>query len=54
MKNTNPLLVCRIGWMEHYDGPDEIQGGGEYIDKHREGGEMWNFRKQNGLCPAMR
>jgi len=50
MKNTNPLLVCRIGWMKRYDGPDEIQGGGEYIDKHREGGEMWNFRNQNGLC----
>lgn len=50
MKSANPLLVCRIGWMERYEGPDEIRGGGEYIDRHREGGEMWNFQKQNGLC----
>lgn len=44
----NPLLIFRIGWMESYQGIDEIQGGGSYVAEHGEGGEMWNFREEGG------
>ncbi|MCY4245350.1 MAG: DUF3883 domain-containing protein [Gammaproteobacteria bacterium] len=52
MNKTNPLLLFRIGWMDYYAGRDrdEIQGGGSYVEEHRDGGEMWNFEKQDGHC----
>jgi hypothetical protein len=36
--------------MERYDGPDDISGGGSYIDEYGEGGEMWNFLAEAGRC----
>lgn len=44
----NPLLIFRIGWMDTYQGIDEIHGGGSYVAEHGEGGEMWNFREEGG------
>ena len=48
MNKTNPLLLFRIGWMDDYAGRDEIQGGGSYVEEHRVGGEMWNFKEEDG------
>ncbi len=45
-----PLLIFRIGWMDTYQGIDEIHGGGSYVAEHGEGGEMWNFREEGGRC----
>lgn len=47
---ANPLLVFRVGYMESYDGAGEITGGGSYVDKNGNGGEMWNFRAEGGRC----
>jgi len=44
----NTLLIFRIGWMDSYQGIDEIHGGGSYVAEHGEGGEMWNFREEAG------
>ena len=44
----NPLLIFRIGWMDTYQGIDEIHGGGAHVVKYGEGGEMWNFREEGG------
>ncbi len=44
----NPLLIFRIGWMDTYQGVDEIHGGGAHVIEHGEGGEMWNFREEGG------
>src|SRR5208282_5710824 len=42
-----PLLVCNIGWMSRYEGlegkPDEIVGGGQYVNEHGRGHEVCNF-----------
>jgi hypothetical protein len=46
----NPLLIFRVGSMKRYDGPDDISGGGSYIDEYGEGGEMWNFLAEAGRC----
>ena len=43
-----PILFFRVGYMERYDGPGEIKFGGDHIVKNGEGGEMWNFREENG------
>ena len=45
-----PLLVFRVGYMSAYDGADSISGGGDHIEKHGKGGEMWNFRVEGGYC----
>ena len=45
-----PILFFRVGYMKNYDGSDEITGGGAYIGIHNEGGEMWNFREEDGRC----
>lgn len=45
-----PLLVFRVGYMPAYDGAGPITGGGAHIEKHGEGGEMWNFRIEGGRC----
>jgi len=47
---TAPLLVLRIGYMERYDGPDTITGGGAYIEANGVGGEVFNFRPSRGKC----
>ena len=47
---ANPLLVFRIGYMDAYDGPGDIEGGGAWIAEHGEGGEMWNFLPEAGRC----
>jgi len=44
----NPIIIFRIGWMDTYQGIDEIHGGGSYVAEHGEGGEMWNFREEGG------
>ena len=45
-----PILFFRVGYMENYDGPDEIHHGGIHVVNHGEGGEMWNFREEVGRC----
>ena len=46
----NPLIVLRVGYMERYDGPDVIKGGGDYIKKNGVGGEVFNFKPSRGRC----
>jgi hypothetical protein len=46
----NPLIIFRIGYMESYDGPGPIQGGGAYVKEYGEGTEMWNFGAEDGRC----
>ncbi|MCE5989547.1 DUF3883 domain-containing protein [Pseudomonas sp. LM20] len=50
MPIKKPLLMFRVGYMLQYDGIAEIKGGGSHIEKHGEGGEMWNFRPESGRC----
>ena len=45
-----PLLVLRVGYMERYDGPDTITGGGAYIAANGVGGEVFNFKPSRGKC----
>lgn len=45
-----PLLMLRIGYMERYDGPDTITGGGAYIRERGVGGEVFNFKPSRGAC----
>lgn len=47
---TAPLLVLRVGYMERYDGPDTITGGGAYIAANGVGGEVFNFKPSRGRC----
>jgi Domain of unknown function (DUF3883) len=44
------LLVLRVGYMERYDGPDTITGGGAYITANGVGGEVFNFKPSRGKC----
>lgn len=37
------MLFCRIGWMPDYRGERDIQGGGEFVDEHGYGFELYNF-----------
>jgi hypothetical protein len=48
--SKNPLVVLRVGYMESYDGPDEITGGGAYVEKRGVGGEVYNFKPSKGTC----
>ena len=45
-----PLLVLRVGYMERYDGPDTITGGGAQITQLGVGGEVFNFKPSRGKC----
>jgi hypothetical protein len=45
-----PLLVLRVGYMERYDGPDQITGGGGYVTRNGVGGEVYNFKPSRGYC----
>lgn len=47
---TAPLVVLRTGYMERYDGPDTISGGGAYVDENGVGGEVFNFKPSRGKC----
>lgn len=47
---TAPLLVLRVGYMERYDGPATITGGGAYITANGVGGEVFNFKPSRGRC----
>lgn len=47
---TERLLVLRVGYMERYDGPDTITGGGAYIAANGVGGEVFNFKPSRGKC----
>lgn len=38
------IILCRISWMENYNGPDNVQNVS--MDFDGESGEMWNF------CPC--
>ena len=44
------IVFFRIGWMEHYRGPDDehIRGGGRFVDENQWGGEVFNFRPFEG------
>lgn len=46
----NSLVVLRVGYMANYDGPDEISGGGAYVEKRGVGGEVFNFKPSQGIC----
>jgi hypothetical protein len=45
-----PSIVFRVCWMQLYDGlnGDECVGGGQYIEQHDFGGEIFNFRPYKG------
>lgn len=45
------LLFCNTGWMDQYQGlsHDSIQGGGKHVRTHGWGGEMYNFKKIDGM-----
>lgn len=44
----NNFLVCNVGWMDRYDGPAQIIGGGSYVQEHGFGHETYNFKQWNG------
>lgn len=44
-----PIVFFNIGWMDKYDGPGKIQGGGAYVKKHGFGHEILNFKPYNGF-----
>ena len=56
----NKMIFLNIGWMKFYKGlkGDSIKGGGSYIKKHGEGGEMYNFLPIDdyyyGFCGGIR
>lgn len=45
-----PIIFLRVTWMKRYKGPkgDPPKGGGKHIEEYGEGGEMFNFRNENG------
>jgi len=45
-----PLVVLRVGYMERYDGPAEISGGGAFVAENGVGGEVFNFKPSHGKC----
>ncbi|OUJ69931.1 protein NO VEIN domain-containing protein [Hymenobacter crusticola] len=46
-----PIIFFNTGWMNRYAGPnnDSIQGGGKYVQVHKTGGEMFNFKPHRGM-----
>ena len=43
-----PVILLNCGWMEKYDGPADIVGGGRYIKETGIGWEIFNFKNFNG------
>lgn len=46
------IIFLRTAWMEYYEGvtPDDIpKGAGSYVATHKTGGEVYNFRNENGI-----
>ncbi|MBK6514301.1 MAG: DUF3883 domain-containing protein [Polyangiaceae bacterium] len=43
------VLVCRVAWMDFYEGVsgDKPRGGGAYVDQEGFGWEIFNFRKES-------
>jgi len=39
----NPIIIFRIGWMDTYQGIDEIHGGGSYVAEYGEGGRYYGY-----------
>jgi hypothetical protein len=39
------LVFFNVGWMESYQGEETIDGGGEYVNEHGFGYEMYNFKE---------
>ena len=37
------VFFC-TGWMERYDGPGKITGGGRWVEENKWGGEIFNFK----------
>jgi len=50
IKNSENIIVFRIGWMEHYQGPqdDDIYSSAEFIQAEEYGHEMYNFLPYEG------
>ena len=47
------VLFCNITYMNHYTGNIEAdipQGGGAWVEKHKDAHEKWNFLNVNGNC----
>jgi len=45
-------IFFNTGWMRFYKGlteEDNIKGGGSHVDKHGEGGEIYNFQDRGGI-----
>lgn len=38
------LLFCRVAWMEEYNGPGLMNGGGKIVQEFKTGAEMYNFK----------
>ena len=43
-----PVIFLNTGWMEKYDGPADIVGGGRYVKETGIGWEIFNFKNFNG------
>jgi len=43
-----PIILFNTGWMERYDGPADIVGGGSYIKENGIGWEIYNFKNFSG------
>lgn len=43
---TARVLVCRVAWMDFYEGvaTDQAVGGGSYVEEHGFGHEVFNFK----------
>ena len=48
---STPIIFLRTAWMNFYEGVTEFdipKNGGAYVDKNKDGGEVYNFKKING------
>lgn len=45
-----PIILFNTGWMERYDGPADIVGGGSYIKENGIGWEIYNFKNFDGTA----
>lgn len=46
-----PMIFFRVGWMRYYAGQnlgDQIKGGGQFVEDHGYGHEMFNFLPYDG------
>ena len=44
----HPIILFNTGWMERYDGPANIVGGGSFIKENGIGWEIFNFKDFGG------